>query len=296
MDTTDNLVQLSTQKSTTVRSQTQQTPSWLKAGFNLLERSAPQAAAALLQRLFTTPPHPALRPEEKAVLAKARRWHSKIRGKMVAGYEWGEGPAVLLMHGWGGHAGHMSGLVQPLVDAGFRAVAIDAPGHGASARGLSNMLWFHAAIEEMARHAGPVHGIVSHSLGAAATTYALSRHLKLPRAVFIGPFSHFDSLWASLRLRTGFSQSVVRGMMGRMEAQLGVGFEELDPLELAKRMDAPLLVIHDQNDEQVFLTQGQMLVNHWPGARLHITQGLGHLKILKDPASVAAAVEFLKAV
>lgn len=294
--TTTDLGQVRSEKSTTVRSYKASAPQWLKTGLRTLEKTAPNAAATLLQWLFTTPPHPALRPEEKAVLAQARRWHGKVRGKLVAGYEWGEGPAVLLMHGWGGHAGHMTGLVQPLLKAGFRAIAIDAPGHGNSARGRSTMLHFHQAIEVMAQHADPVHGIIAHSLGAAATTYALSRHLALPRAVFIGPFSSFEALWGAVKQRTGASDQLMQAMQSRLEAHTWVGFDELDPLALAKRMDAPLLVIHDQDDDQVSLPQGQMLAGLWPGARLQTTSGLGHLKILKDPASVASAVNFLATV
>lgn len=293
MNATD-LPQLRAEKSTTVRTNKAAAPLWLKHGLGALEKLAPHAAAGLLQYLFTSPPHPALRPEEAAVLAEAKRWRTTLRGKAVAGYEWGEGPAVLLMHGWGGHAGHMSGLVKPLVEAGFRAIAIDAPGHGDSARGRSTLLHFHEAIEAMARHAVQVHGIVAHSLGAAATTYALSRGLQLPRAVFIGPFSSFEALWRTLKQRTGASDQLVQHMTYRLEATTGYGFDELDPQQLARQMDAPLLVLHDKDDDQVPLIQGQMLTANWPGARLQTTAGLGHLKILKDAASVAAAVSFLK--
>lgn len=45
---------------------------------------------------------------------------------------WGEAgrPLVLLMHGWGGHRGQLTGFVAPLMKAGFRVVAFDAPAHG----------------------------------------------------------------------------------------------------------------------------------------------------------------------
>jgi pimeloyl-ACP methyl ester carboxylesterase len=255
----------------------------------------PQAAAGLLQHVFTLPPRPALRKDEHAVLSCARRWRTKVRGMEVVGYEWGEGPAVLLMHGWGGHAGHMSGLVEPLMQAGLRVIAIDAPGHGASPRGNSTILHFHEAIEAMARHAGlgNVHGLVAHSLGAAASTYALSRGLQIPRAVFIGPFTNFDMLWQGVKQRTGASAALLQRMVSRLEIRNCIGFDELDPIALAERLRTPLLVIHDAHDEQVGLAQGKSLVAHWPGARLHTTSGLGHLKILKDQRVIETALRFL---
>lgn len=270
-------------------------PVWLRAGLAALDTLVPQAAAGLLQHLFTLPPRPTLRSEETAVLSRARRWNAKVRGMPAQGYEWGAGPAVLLMHGWGGHAGHMSGLVEPLMNAGLRVIAIDAPGHGASPRGNSTILHFHESIEAMARHAGldKVHGLIAHSLGAAASTYALSRGLQIPRAVFIGPFTNFDALWQGVKQRSGASEALLQRMISRLEIRNSIGFEELDPIALAQRMHTPLLVIHDADDEQVGLAQGKCLVAHWSGARLHVTAGLGHLKILKDRRAIETALRFL---
>lgn len=289
-----DLPQAPLKNSTTGRSYDSQPPWWLKTGLVVLDTLMPHTAAWLLQRLFTTPPRPPLRADEAGILTSARRWQSRVRGMMVQGYEWGEGPAVLLIHGWGGHAGHMSGMVEPLVHAGFRVVAVDAPGHGHSPPGRSTILHFHEAIEAMARHAGPVHGIVSHSLGAAATTYALSRGLDIPRVVFIGPFTHFSALWHALQQRTGASWALIRRMIGRLEIASTIGFEELDPLTLAQDRQTPLLVIHDLNDDKVGFEQGLKLVQNWPGAELRSTSQLGHLKILKDKAVQAAAVDFLQ--
>ena len=44
------------------------------------------------------------------------------QGGRVVGRAWGEGPTVLLVHGWGGHAGQMTPLVDSVVAAGHRAV------------------------------------------------------------------------------------------------------------------------------------------------------------------------------
>src|SRR5687768_13117485 len=48
----------------------------------------------------------------------------------IAGFSAGEGPAVLLVHGWGERAASLGAFVAPLVGAGFRVVGVDLPGHG----------------------------------------------------------------------------------------------------------------------------------------------------------------------
>jgi pimeloyl-ACP methyl ester carboxylesterase len=55
----------------------------------------------------------------------------------------------------------------------------------------------------------------------------------------------------------------------------------------------PALVIHDADDASVPWQQGEMIAAAWPGARLMKTQGLGHGRILRDPAVVEAAVAFI---
>lgn len=54
----------------------------------------------------------------------------QVGGAPVTTYAWGEGPAVLLVHGWSSHTGCMAGFVDPLLERGFRVVAFDAPAHG----------------------------------------------------------------------------------------------------------------------------------------------------------------------
>ena len=50
----------------------------------------------------------------------------------VRAWQWGEGPPVLLVHGWEGHAAQFAGFIPRLLEQGFSAVAFDAPAHGQS--------------------------------------------------------------------------------------------------------------------------------------------------------------------
>jgi len=83
-----------------------------------------------------------------------------------------DGVPVFLMHGWGGHSGQMTPFVDPVVTAGFRVVALDLPGHGESAGSVSSLIHFASALVRAAALFRPVHGLVAHSFGAAASTYA----------------------------------------------------------------------------------------------------------------------------
>ena len=119
----------STEKSTIVRTQLPPVPPLVRSAVGALDRVAPELVARGALRLWCTPARPKDRPAIPGGTA--------FRTGPIAGQVWGDGPTVYLVHGWGGHRGQLRSLVEPLVDAGLRVVAYDAPAHGDSGRARS---------------------------------------------------------------------------------------------------------------------------------------------------------------
>ena len=67
----------------------------------------------------------------------------------LAATAWGKGPTVLLAHGWESRGTHWGAFVPPLVEAGFRAVAVDAPAHGDSPGRRANVLQYGLSLVEV---------------------------------------------------------------------------------------------------------------------------------------------------
>jgi pimeloyl-ACP methyl ester carboxylesterase len=55
----------------------------------------------------------------------------------------------------------------------------------------------------------------------------------------------------------------------------------------------PLLLVHDRLDAETGWADSAAIARSWPGARLVSTTGLGHRRILRDPAVVAEATAFV---
>lgn len=264
----------------------------LRAFFRLLTAISPAAAAAVAMALFRKAPRHRDSDLERAALGRAERLRLSVDGRSLAAWRWGKGPAFLLVHGWGSRGSRLASFVGPLTDAGYSVVAFDAPGHGASAGRLSSLPQFIAAIETVAREVGPLAAIVAHSMGAAATTLAMSRGLRAGRVVFLAPA--VDPIGYTERFAeiVGLTPDILDRMRRSIERRFGQSWDDFEVLGPAAKMTTPLLVFHDREDRDVAWTNGRAIASAWPGAELVSTSGLGHRRIVHDPGVVARAVSF----
>ncbi len=264
----------------------------LRAAFGSLGPWAPSTAARLAERVFCTAPRGRSARVDAALSTGERRDLGRGRER-IATWRWGQGPRVVLIHGWGGRAGQLAELVSPLVAAGHEVVAIDAPGHGASGGRLSSMVDFARALISVEADLGRLHGVVGHSLGGAAIALALAQGLQARRVVFIGAPAGPADWTREFAERLRISDPIMRRVRQRIEERLQMVWADLDVIAIARHQGAPLLVVHDRGDLEVPFTDGQAIAEAWPGARLLPTEGLGHRRILRDPTVVEEVVSFL---
>jgi pimeloyl-ACP methyl ester carboxylesterase len=256
---------------------------------------APDFAGAWAERLFLTPPRPRDGAATALDLIDARSSFVEHKGRRIATWRWGEAeaPAVLLAHGWGGHAAQMRPFVFPLLRAGYRVIAYDQPAHGVSDGKLTGLPDFADVLTEVAWHHADVRAVIAHSLGAAAAALAHARGLPLEKAVLISPPADLVGYSRRFARWHWIPEPVRHSMQAAIEERYGVRWEELDLARLAPRLSARALVIHDRDDRVVPWKQGARFTSQWPGARLLTSETLGHLRILEDEVVTSAAVSFV---
>jgi pimeloyl-ACP methyl ester carboxylesterase len=271
----------------------------VRAAFWLLERLAPPLGGRWAARLWFTVPRGGgtVRPLPDG----GDRFEVPVQGGSVTGWSWGDhdAEAVYLVHGWGGSVGQLGAFVEPLLRAGYRVVAFEAPSHGASPPGPSGprqgtILEFAAALRAVAGAAGPAHALVAHSLGCAAAAFALRDGLAAGRVAFVAPFVSVLPYTYGFASRLGFGERVRAAMVRRIERRVGLPVSSFDLTAMARQADPPpLLVVHDRDDRETRWPDSRELSEAWPEARLLTTTGLGHRRILSDREVVAAVVRFV---
>jgi pimeloyl-ACP methyl ester carboxylesterase len=254
---------------------------------------APRRAEELALDLFSTPRRPGVLAEPDAGLP-AHRFTLPVGGHQVVAWDWGRGPTVILTHGWSGHAGQMAAFVQPLVRAGYHVVAFDHPAHGQSGGKRATYLSLTEALTAIAKRVEPVHAIIAHSLGSTATILAVSRGLSVERVVLVAPPAESPMYARAFGRAIGLPPERIEGMIDRIRVMVGGNLDDLDARRLAARLRAPALIIHDPEDREVPIAHGEAIAAAWPGARLARVSGLGHHRLLRDPAVIETAVAFVR--
>lgn len=260
-----------------------------------LEGASPSVASIAAESLFRRPVRHR-RPEwERSVLDTATPLRVAHAGSTLPAWSWGEGPLVLLVHGWEGRGSQLSAHVAPLVRAGFRVVCFDAPGHGDAEGDRSSVIEIAQALRSVIEHFGAPHAIIAHSVGCVATAFVLKRSALTtrPRVVFYCPPISPGRFTEHFAKAMGLSEATRSAMAARIEARYGIPLSELELLDAAEHRDEPLLVIHDSDDKDVPVVAGRAVVSRWKGAQMLVTDGLGHRRVLRDEDAIGAAVFFV---
>lgn len=263
--------------------------------FRTTSRVAPSLTKKFVGMLFEKPR--AYRVPDREIELKSRGTALRIPSRygMIAAWSWGDGPLVHLVHGWEGRGAQLGAVVDPLVEQGFRVVAWDAPAHGESDGKRANAFMFAETILDVTAFTGTPYAVVAHSMGCVSTNVATRMGYTPSRFVFIAPATTPEKPMRMTKAVFGVSDAVMASFAEDMVAEHDMTWEQVFNGAIREGQDAPLTMFHDRGDREVCFQTTLRLAERWPGSTYTFTNGLGHNRILRDPAVVEGAVAFLVA-
>ncbi|RPE62859.1 serine aminopeptidase S33 family [Tibeticola sediminis] len=177
-------------------------------------------------------------------------------------------PAVVLMHGWGGHAGHLLQAAVALQRAGYAVLLPEARNHGRSDRDDHSSLprfaedlgcaldWLKCQPEVDADRLAAL----GHSVGAAAVLLAASQRDDLRAVVSVSSFAHPEQVMRRWLAARRIPYWPLGWLVNRyVESVIGTRFARIAPETTLPQARCPVLLIHGRSDRTVPLDDAEQL-------------------------------------
>jgi predicted alpha/beta-fold hydrolase len=254
-----------------------------------------QPLRRFLLKQFFTPKSYKLSDSEKHYLNSGQRFEISVNEQKVICWKWGNGPVVIFSHGWNGRGIQFQQFFDKFVNNGFSVVTFDGPGHGESEGKTSSYFQMTDTVRALIKHFSPenIHGIVGHSFGASATINAISKEkLQLP-AVLIAPAIKLKEMLQKTIQIHGVPSIIFKSLITDYEKKYGYHFHNDNPHNLLKTFKPNALILHDSEDQVTPFSISQETANLYESIQLIKTEGLGHIRILKDHQVIDKTMDYL---
>ncbi|CAM4281532.1 alpha/beta hydrolase [Flavobacterium terrigena] len=200
---------------------------------------------------------------------------------------------ILLVHGWSGRGTQLVKIADAFLENGYSTISFDAPAHGKSGTKTTLMLEFIESILEVEKDHGPFEFAVGHSLGGMSILNAIKKGLQVKKAVIIGSGNSVINIVNTFVEKIGLPNKIAVMMKNNFEKKYQFEMESFSAYVAAKDVKIPVLVIHDNDDEDIPVSEAHHIVENLSDKEILITNKLGHRKILGDATVIHKIVEFL---
>ena len=264
----------------------------------VISTSESQAIVKKVYRAFFSPSRYEVKPTDREIIEWGNNYRTPFDGGELSVTTWGSsGPAVLLMHGWGGARAQMTGFVDPLLFAGYRVVAYDQPAHGESDGKMTNLLEIAPTMDLIAKQEGSFHAIIAHSFGTLITSYALvKRNFPPPaRLVYFGSLNRLMDSLPRFQVLAQLPDEIIEGLRAMIYKNFGQDvLESITNESLTPQIKIPALMFHDTADNVTPIDDSRAIARVWKSARLIETEGLSHRGALQSKTIHEQVIQFLK--
>lgn len=226
-------------------------PKFIGFYFNLLALVNPSLAGRKGFFFFCTPFGAKIKAHQLDFLHTAEQIDYPFENTTIQIYKWGSGKKTLLfLHGWQSHSFRWKNYINSFSREAYTIYAIDAPAHGKSGGKYLNVVIYSRLLEQFIRDTGPIHAIISHSLGGMTTMYTLHRLPTLPveRVIITGMPAEVKNFIAFYKGMLGLWKRTVDAILQSFVKEVSHPPEYFSMIRLAEDLTTPCLIVHDRHD------------------------------------------------
>ncbi len=257
----------------------------LRAYLSFLDTVAPSLAAKQVYRVMSNPRVKKLRAFENEVLDQATRAIIKYGKFNIQTYAWGDSSerTALLVHGWEGQAGNFGGIVPLLLKKGYQVISFDAPSHGHSSKGSTNLFQYIGLVSQLMSEHKPQF-VLSHSFGSIASAVALTenQHLSIEQWILVtSPFSFRERL-EGVRQMVNVTERTISKLISQFESDTNQLVDDLSMEKYCAQIEnvGQIRIIHSIDDKILPIEASRQVHAQLPKSEMIELKELGHYRVL----------------
>lgn len=262
--------------------------------FNVLNVFSKEKAAQVALDVFSTPRRGRVLEHQKEFLNTARQQRIATDECLFMLYHWkGNGPTILLNHGWESNAFRWKYLFEDLKKLDLNIIAIDGPAHGNSSGKLFTAIKYSKLIKSTIELYEP-EIIISHSVGAMATVYNEFHNPSpsLKKLVLLGSPNSLEVIMQGYQKLVNFNSGVYKGLNDLLKTTFGYYIQDFNTADFAVNIKAQTLLLHEVKDRIVPSSASKAIVKKMHNATFIETKTGGHS--LHTPENTAHIISFLE--
>lgn len=250
-----------------------------------IQHLLPSMVANKIYKYMSYPRIRKLRDSEKEVINSAITQIINYNGFDLMQYEWGKenDKVAYLVHGWEGQSGNFASLILALLKARYRIISIDAPSHGKSSTGKTNMFEFSEILVAKLKKDKP-DLIISHSFGSVnvARVLRLCPDINIKLWLMVTTPNNFKSRIKEMATKFGMNSLVTRKLISKIEKDVNESIDNLNMVTYCSKLDnvEKAIIVHSKSDKVLPIEGAREVNRFFEQSDIIELDKLGHYSIL----------------
>ena len=257
----------------------------MKLIIKILQIFSSKLVSRIAYKFMSNPRVRKLRDSEEKVLNESVMETIPYNDFKIQQYQWGKkkNKTALLVHGWEGQAGNFARLIEILVDKGYHVVAFDAPSHGRSSIGKTNMFEFSKFLETQIIKLNPSL-IISHSFGSvnAALVLKKNQNIKVDLWIMVTTPLRFITRVNDISKQFGINAKTQNKLIDLIQKDTNENIDQLDMSISCKELSnvEKAIIVHSKTDKVLPIEGAREVAKSFGRSKLIELDNLGHYSIL----------------
>ncbi|MFV0249255.1 MAG: alpha/beta fold hydrolase [Tenacibaculum sp.] len=263
---------------------------------NILQFFSLSLASKFGSVLFVTPFGIARPSREKMFYNSAQKKTLRIKSiqKEVEVLSYGYSKKkVLFVHGWAGRSSQIYVTADKLLEKSYMLISFDGPAHGNSTGKTTSMPEFVYTILEIDKQLGPFEVAIGHSFGGLCLYNAISEGLTVKKLITMGTCDKISDIILDFTNKLKLKPIIAKKIKTIYDKRWQIDIDKHSSSTVAKQVKIPTLVIHDSLDRDVNVSCAVSIRQNLQKGSLFITQGLGHIKMLRNKSVTEKMISFI---